>query len=58
MSVDSSSTDDVVNCSIARDILGGQIVNVVSNIENCAGFEKMSAKEFSYMIITRKSLVN
>jgi hypothetical protein len=56
--VDSSSTDDVVGCSIAKDILGEQIVNVVSNTENCAGFKKMSAKEFSYMTITRKSLVN
>ena len=51
----SSNTNDVADCSTARDIQKEQIVGVASNTNNCAGFKKMSAKEFSYMRTTRKS---
>jgi len=57
-SMGSSNINVGAGCSTATGILDVQIIKVAENTKNCAGFEKMSAKEFSGMRIIRKPLVN
>lgn len=54
----SSNINVEAGCSTATGILDVHIIKVAENTKNCAGFEKMSAKEFSGMRIIRKPLVN